>query len=375
VTFAVITGTRPEIIKMFPVIRLFDMKGIDYKFIHTGQHYDHELFLEFLNGFKIREPDYRIKLASPSGSPQQFGEMMASLGNILQQLRPLSILVIGDTNSVAASALTATKLKLPVIHIESGLRSNDWRMPEEYNRRMVDHISDILFSPTIISTNNLANERVCGTTHFVGNTVIDAVKLCMPQAMSDAYADQNKYDFLDYTKSRNPSNFVLLTLHREENVDNRDILKCILTALSKSRVDCVCPMHPRTVKRIHEFNLEHLMPNRVIPPINYFNFLRLLKMCSFVITDSGGIQEEITSPYINKHALVLRNSTERPESVLSGHAMLCKINYDTIFESIEKIRILEEPKTICPFGDGNSADKIVEILKQPVIPLKAKITY
>ena len=160
----------------------------------------------------------------------------------------MSILVIGDTNSVAPSALTATKLKLPVIHIESGLRSNDWRMPEEYNRRMVDHISDILFSPTIISTSNLTNERVCGTTHLVGNTVIDAVKLCMPQAMSNTYADQNKYDFLDYTKSRNSSNFVILTLHREENVDNRDILKCILTALSKSRVDCVCPMHPRTCK-------------------------------------------------------------------------------------------------------------------------------
>lgn len=249
-------------------------------------------------------------------------------------------------------------------------------MPEEYNRRMVDHISDILFSPTIISTNNLANERVCGTTHLVGNTVIDAVKLSMPHAMSNTCGDHNsEYDFLDCTKSRNSSNFVLLTLHREENVDNRDILKSILTALSKSRVDCVCPMHPRTVKRIHEFNLEHLMPNRVIPPINYFNFLKLLKTCNFVITDSGGIQEEITSPYINKHALILRKSTERPESLLSGHAMLCTINYDTIFESIKKIRILEDPITMCPFGNGDSADKIVEILKQPVIPLKAKITY
>lgn len=370
-----VTGTRPEIIKMYPIIRLLDLNGIDYKFIHTGQHYDYELFLEFLNGFKIREPDYSLDLVSPSGSPQQFAEMMVGLGNILQELRPSSILVIGDTNSVAASALTATKLKLPVIHIESGLRSDDWRMPEEYNRRMVDHISDILFSPTIISTNNLTNERVGGTIHLVGNTVIDAVRLCMPLAMSDNYGDQNMYDFLDPTNSRNLSDFVLLTLHREENVDNRDFLKCILTAVSNSGIDCVCPMHPRTVKRIHEFNLEHLMPNRVVPPINYFNFLRLLKSCNFVITDSGGIQEEITSPYINKHALVLRRSTERPESILSGHAMLCNIDYYAIPEGIKKLIGLEEPKTVCPFGDGNSADQIVEILKKPVLPLKAKITY
>ena len=181
---------------------------------------------------------------------------------------------------MAASALTATRLKLPIIHLEAGLRSNDWRMLEEYNRRMVDHISDILFSPTIISSNNLANERICGTVHLVGNTVIDAVKLCMPLVESNTYHDDNTNRqgfFSECVKLKNnPSSFVLLTLHREENVDNRDSLKCILTALSTSRLDCICPMHPRTVKRINEFNLEHLMPNKVIPPVNYFDFLRLL---------------------------------------------------------------------------------------------------
>ncbi|HZA06321.1 MAG TPA: UDP-N-acetylglucosamine 2-epimerase (non-hydrolyzing) [Nitrososphaeraceae archaeon] len=403
-TFAVITGTRPEIIKMFPLMRLFDLRNIDYKFIHTGQHHDYEMFLKFIKDFKIREPDYSIKLENPGtaavavvagegegaggtaatrgGPVQQFAEVMTKTGDILRQIKPSSVLVVGDTNSVAASALTATQLKIPTIHLEAGLRSYDWRMPEEYNRRMVDHISDVLFSPTTISASNLAHEQVHGTVHVVGNTVIDAVRICMQLetkiTTKDYYIDDdNNFNLMDnnYHSSSlsSLSDFVLLTLHRQENVDNRDYLKSILTALSASRLNCICPMHPRTIKRIHEFGLENLIPSKVIAPVGYFEFLRLLKMCKFVITDSGGVQEEITSPYINKHALVLRNSTERPESILSGHAMLCKVDYHDILESIKRISVLEPPKNICPFGDGNSANKIIEILEeQPVVPLRSK---
>lgn len=378
-TFAVITGTRPEIIKMYPVMRLFELNRIDYEFIHTGQHHDYEMFLKFIKDFKIREPDHSIELAAPSGSVQQFAEMMTKIDDILQQLKPSSVLVVGDTNSVAASALTATKLRIPTIHLEAGLRSYDWRMPEEYNRRMVDHISDMLFSPTTISANNLTNEQVRGTVHVVGNTVMDAVKLCMQSATDYMNYDDysNRGNFLDYVKpksnNKSSSDFALLTLHRQENVDNRDFLKCILTALSASRLNCICPMHPRTVKRIHEFGLENLIPSEVIAPVGYFDFLRLLKMCKFVITDSGGVQEEITSPYINKHALVIRNSTERPESILSGHAMLCQLDYHHILESIKRVSIMESPKNVCPYGDGNSAEKMIEILvNQPIVPLNAK---
>jgi len=403
-TFAVITGTRPEIIKMFPLMRLFDLRNIDYEFIHTGQHHDYEMFLKFIKDFKIREPDHSIKLENPGtaavvgegagptrgggGPVQQFAEVMTKTGDILRQIKPSSVLVVGDTNSVAASALTATQLKIPTIHLEAGLRSYDWRMPEEYNRRMVDHISDVLFSPTTISASNLVHEQVHGTVYVVGNTVIDTVRICMQLetkiTTKDYYIDNNNNINLkdnDYSSSSSSSSslsssdFVLLTLHRQENVDNRDYLKSILTALSASRLNCICPMHPRTIKRIHEFGLENLIPSKVIAPVGYFEFLRLLKMCKFVITDSGGVQEEITSPYINKHALVLRNSTERPESILSGHAMLCKVDHHDILESIKRINVLKPPKNICPFGNGNSANKIIEILEeQPVVPLRSK-TY
>jgi UDP-N-acetylglucosamine 2-epimerase (non-hydrolysing) len=218
-TFAVITGTRPEIIKMFPLMRLFDLRDIDYEFIHTGQHHDYEMFLKFIKDFKIREPDHSIKLENPGtaavavgagegegegaggtattrgGPVQQFAEVMTKTGDILRQIKPSSVLVVGDTNSVAASALTATQLKIPTIHLEAGLRSYDWRMPEEYNRRMVDHISDVLFSPTTISASNLAHEQVHGTVHVVGNTVIDAVRICMQLetkiTTKDYYIDNN----------------------------------------------------------------------------------------------------------------------------------------------------------------------------------------
>jgi UDP-N-acetylglucosamine 2-epimerase (non-hydrolysing) len=360
-------------------MRLFEKNRIHYEFIHTGQHHDYEMFSKFIRDFKIREPDHSIELKS-EGTVQQFAEMMTEIDNVLRRTKPSSVLVVGDTNSVAASALAATKLRVPTIHLEAGLRSYDWRMPEEYNRRMVDHISDVLFSPTSISANNLANELVHGTVHVVGNTVIDAVKLCM-QSMT-GYGNYDDYystggTFLDHvntTKNKNnSSDFALLTLHRQENVDNRDALKCILTAISASRLNCICPMHPRTVKRIREFGLESLIPSRVIMPAGYFDFLRLLKTCKFVITDSGGVQEEVTSPYINKRVLVIRNSTERPESILSGHAMLCQLDYNSILKSIRRISALESPKNVSPFGDGNSAQKIFEILvRRPIVPLSAK---
>ncbi len=186
--------------------------------------------------------------------------------------------------------------------------------------------------------------------------------------------NSNRASILNKIKLKmDPANCVLLTLHREENVDNRDSLKQIFSALSDSGLYCICPMHPRTVKRIHEFGLEDLISKaiKVIEPVGYFDFLTLLKTCRFVISDSGGVQEEVTSPYINKHALVLRKSTERPESVLSGHTVMCDVDYYKIRTSIRKIEAgeLPEKKVGSPYGSGNSAEKIVEILeKESLLP-------
>ena len=174
-----ITGTRPEIIKLFPIMRLLDLEDIHYTFIHTGQHHDYNLFLNFIKEFEIKKPDYSIKLENPHDSIQQFSEILSGIGHIFKECKPSSIITVGDTNSVAAAALAGSKAKIPVIHIEAGLRSYDWRMPEEYNRRMTDHISDVLFAPTSESATILAKEQVQGKIYTVGNTVLDAVRLCL----------------------------------------------------------------------------------------------------------------------------------------------------------------------------------------------------
>jgi UDP-N-acetylglucosamine 2-epimerase len=153
--FALINGTRSEIIEMFPVMRAFDYEGIDYKFIHTGQHHDYELFLKFIEEFNIRMPDYDIKLSPSSGPIDQLSEMILQIGSVLKQVEPSSVITQDDTNSVVASALAAIKSQIPLVNLEAGLRSHDWRTPEEYNRRIVDHMSNILFTPTIQSELNL----------------------------------------------------------------------------------------------------------------------------------------------------------------------------------------------------------------------------
>jgi UDP-N-acetylglucosamine 2-epimerase (non-hydrolysing) len=378
-TFALITGTRPEIIKMIPLMKSLDSEGIDYKFIHTGQHHDFELFLKFIEDFNVKMPDYNINLTPSSGSIEQLSEMILKIGRILKELQPSSVIVQGDTNSVVASAFAAIKSRIPLVHVEAGLRSYDWRTPEEHNRRIVDHMSNVLFAPTTQSERNLRNEQVQGRIFMVGNTIIDAVELCM-QLMNTKYCynHSDKKSILNKIKFKiDPAKCVLLTLHREENVDNRDSLKQILSALADSGLHFVCPMHPRTVKRIHEFGLEDLISTsiKVIEPVGYFDLLTLLKICRFVISDSGGIQEEVTSPHINKHALILRDSTERPESIASGHTIMCPIDYNEIRMSIRQIELGEFPATqdVCPYGDGNSAHKIVEILKSPMMPIKCKV--
>jgi UDP-N-acetylglucosamine 2-epimerase (non-hydrolysing) len=375
-------------------MRLFDIQSIDYKFIHTGQHHDYDLFLKFIEDFNIRKPDYNINLTPSSGSIEQISEMMPNIGGILKEIHPSSVIVEGDTNSVVAAALATIKSKIPLIHLEAGLRSYDWRTPEEHNRRIVDHVSNVLLAPTVQSERNLRKEGVQGKIFMVGNTVIDAVGLCLQHL----HPPQQQNQSIDYRHDINerqnsilnkvsleidPTNYVLLTLHREENVDNPDSLKHILRAISDSGLYCICPMHPRTLKRIHEYGFEDLISSRtatikVIEPVGYLDFLTLLSRCKFVISDSGGIQEEVTSPYINKHALILRNSTERPESVLSGHTIMCQVNYNKIRLSIRKIELGEElpqKQNICPYGDGNSAYKILEVLNNPLTLTRPLITY
>jgi UDP-N-acetylglucosamine 2-epimerase (non-hydrolysing) len=375
-TITLVTGTRPEIIKLYPLMRILHLKGVDYKFIHTGQHYDRGLFLKFIEEFGIRPPDYNIKLLSFEPL-EQISEMMTKLGDIFKRLSPSLVIVQGDTNSVLASALTAVKHCIPVAHLESGLRCDDWRMAEEHNRRVVDHISDILFATTKESADNLKNEKVHGEVYLVGNTVLDAITMCLVQSstsINDTSDNNNQYCFetglnsdLHIRTEFGKSGFVLVTMHRSENVDDPNFLKQFFMALSLSGLDYVFPIHPRTLKRIKEFNLERIVGKtiKIIQPTGYQDFLRLLSTCKFVITDSGGVQEEITSPIINKHALVMRSHTERYESIWSGHAILCRGPYDhrAILKGINEILSSLDKHNVCPYPPGNAAEKIFKILE------------
>ena len=367
-TIALITGTRPEIIKMFPIMKIFDSRLIDYTYIHTGQHYDNELFTKFIQEFGVRKPDYHISMKEPNPI-LQVSVILSEVGAVIKKLNPSLVLIEGDTNSVLASALAALKSTIPIAHVESGLRSNDWRVVEEHNRRMVDHVSDILFSPTEVSSKNLHDEHVHGEVHTVGNTVIDAINLCLGKENrdDDMIEKENILPLLGISPAI-LSDFVLVTMHRAENVDHIDNLKQVLTAISDSKLNYVFPMHPHTRKRIEEFGLTNLIGKNIhiINPTGYVEFLWLLNKCKFVITDSGGVQEEVTSPLINKRALILRDCTERPESVKSGHSVLCKIDHTAI---LDQIKIFETNDTNIvssrsPYGNGDAANKIAEIIEK-----------
>jgi UDP-N-acetylglucosamine 2-epimerase (non-hydrolysing) len=367
-TIAIITGTRPEIIKMYPIIKLFDARAINYKYIHTGQHYDYNLFVKFIEEFEIRKPDFCIS-ADISNPVKQVASIIEKVGIVINELQPSLVLVEGDTNSVLACALAALKSNIPIAHIESGLRSNDWKTVEEHNRKIVDHISDILLSPTNVSTKNLQNEHVHGEIHTVGNTIIDAINFCLAKGNGNNNNTHARAMFQSLGIDKQHYDFVLVTLHRSENVDQIEIIKQVLKALSDSNLQYIFPMHPHTLKRIQEYGLINHIGKRIkiISPLGYLDFLTLLKTCKFVITDSGGVQEEITSPRINKRALVLRECTERPESVQSGHSVLCKIEHKAILEQIKIFKTSDSKNIPClnsPYGQGNAAVKIVEIIEK-----------
>ncbi len=355
--YIVIAGTRPEIIKIAPVIRILQNLKMDFSFVLTGQHYDHELSKQMISDLNLPLPhlDINLKTSSPAS---QIAEIMTNLEPLMIDNPSSLALIQGDTNSVLSASLTAVKVGIPIAHIEAGLRSYDWRMPEEHNRRMVDHISNLLFAPTEQDKINLVNEGVYGSVYITGNTVIDAVKEHLPIADKISKV-------LEIVKIRE---YVLVTLHRSENVDFEKRLLSIVKALIESNIPIVFPLHPRTKKRLKEFDIfEQLVSSnniQVIPPQGYLDFLVLMKNSKFIITDSGGIQEEATAPAISKRILIIRNSTERPEAIKCGAAKL--VSTDT--KSLLKEMLSEMNNNIntnynSPFGDGTSAKNIIDIIE------------
>jgi len=354
-------GTRPEIIKMAPVIRAMQAKSVPFVFVHCGQHYDYNMSQQFIEELELPKPDYgfKVKISQPS---LQTSRIMAIIGKVVKEVKPTLLLVEGDTNGVLASALAALKLNVPVGHVEAGLRSFDLRMPEEHNRRLVDHVSTYLFAPTENSRKNLKKENVWGKIFVTGNTVIDAVMQHLPLA-------EKKSEILKKIKF---DEFALATAHRAENVDNPIVLRNLVEAFIEAPIPIVYPVHPRTQKRLRQQGIwKKLISSKnvqTLPPLGYFDFLLLMKECRMIITDSGGIQEEATAPPLRKPVLVARLSTERPEAVESGFAKLVGVKKELILASMNQtVKKEVSLPMVSPFGDGNAGKCIVDIIESKMI--------
>jgi UDP-N-acetylglucosamine 2-epimerase (non-hydrolysing) len=356
----VVVGTRPEIIKMAPVLRALQKRKIPMTFVHCGQHYDYNMAQQFIEDLELPPPDYTYKVKAYSPGTQT-ARIMMHMDKLLKKTAPALVLVEGDTNSVLATALAANKRGIPTGHVEAGLRSFDLHMPEEHNRRLTDHLSAFLFAPTERARANLKSESVWGKIYVTGNTIIDAVVQHLPIA-------EKRSEIL---KKIRFEKFALATAHRAENVDDLAVLKSFMDAFAESPLPIVYPMHPRTKKRLRQnkmyAQIRKLRNVQILPPLGYLDFLVLMKKSELIITDSGGIQEEATAPCIRKPVLVIRRSTERPEAVEAGFAKVVGTERQEILAAIETAltRQKELPYT-SPFGDGNAAERIVEIIQKEI---------
>lgn len=354
----VVAGTRPEIIKMAPIIRALKKAQLPSSFVHCGQHYDYNMAQQFIENLELPTPDYSLKIENSSPG-RQTAEIMMKMDQLIGKVDPSIVLVEGDTNTVLSTALAANKRVVPIGHVEAGLRSFDLRMPEEHNRRLTDHISEYLFAPTKRAEANLIKESVWGKIFITGNTAIDAVVEHLPIAEKKSTI-MKKVPF---------KQFVLATAHRAENVDNIEVLESFVEVFSKSPLPIVYPMHPRTKKRLQENNIlskmEALKNVLILPPLGYLDFLLLMRNCCMILTDSGGIQEEATAPAIRKRVLVIRLSTERQEAAELGFAKIVGTDKKTILSALRKAMNAEDAlPSVSPFGDGTAAQKTVEIIKK-----------
>jgi len=338
---------------MAPVIHGLQKVGVDFTFVHTGQHYDYNMSRKMIEDLQLPSPDYTFKLRG-SSPVEQMPQMMLNIASVVSKERTRIICVEGDTNTIVAAALAALKLGVKIAHVESGLRSDDWRMPEEHNRIMVDHVSDLLFAPTLDAKVNLVTEHVHGRIFMTGNTVIDAALQYMPIAEKSSKI----LETIRYTR------FILATAHRAENVDDPAVLKELVETLIRASLPVVFPAHPRTVKRLHQFSLRskirHSTNVQILPPVGYFDLLLLMKRCEAILTDSGGLQEEATAPPIRKPVVVFRKRTERPEAVKAGFARVAGVNGTSALRALNMMLSHKRKlPTRSPYGDGRAGDKIV----------------
>jgi UDP-N-acetylglucosamine 2-epimerase (non-hydrolysing) len=348
---AVVVGTRPEIVKLAPIVRLL---GDNADLIHTCQHEDKELSGVFLAAAGIT---HARALSGICGQPRhvQIGRIIEQLGDLLAAMAPAAVIVQGDTNSASAGAQAANYTGIPVIHVEAGLRSFDRAMPEEINRCVAGVLADLHCAPTAAAVANLRAERVpAARIMLTGNTIVEAIAQMLPAPET---ARQIAASF-----GAEPGGYVLATIHRPENTDDPVRLESILGELSKLGLPVLLPLHPRTRQAAAAHGLTTALDRlRVIPPADHATFLGLASLARLLVSDSGGVQEECT--VLKRPLIVVRNSTERPESVAAGFAHLVQPGPqlgDLGRKLIAEPGLGERLAAIdCPYGDGRASERIV----------------
>jgi UDP-N-acetylglucosamine 2-epimerase (non-hydrolysing) len=346
---AIVLGTRPEIVKLSQIIKLL---GDAAYIVHTGQHYDVNLSEIFFAELGLPHPDVFLQVGGISRG-QQIGMAVTAIDELFATRNPLAVVVQGDTNSVAAGALAANAQGVLLCHIEAGLRSHDWGMPEEHNRVITDHLSGLCCAPTQVAVDNLAAEGISGDrVTLTGNTVVEAVTSIMPAERKEVLA---RYQV-------EAGRYILSTFHRPENVDDPEVYATILSELAALPLPVVLPLHPRSVARAEAFGLGSSLAHlRVVDPIGYPDFLALEAESALMISDSGGIAEEAS--VVKRPLIVVRNSTERPE-VMGTFAVRVQVGPAIGNEARRMLadgwKHLESLPS--PYGDGSASHRSLEAL-------------
>jgi UDP-GlcNAc3NAcA epimerase len=349
-TIASVVGARPQFVKAGPVSRALasDFKEV---LIHTGQHYDHGMSEVFFEEMKMPRPAYNLGVAGgPHG--EQTGKMLVELEKVIEAVRPDGVLIYGDTNSTLAGALVAAKSGLPLAHVEAGLRSYDRSMPEEINRVISDHVSNVLFCPTETAVENLVKEGITDGVHCIGDVMYDALLSHLESARRQSQIMTR----LGLGKRE----YALTTIHRAANADDPDRMRSIVEALGGLTVRVVFPVHPRTQRMIKEFNLDRYSNILMIEPVSYFDMLVLEENASCVLTDSGGVQKE--AYLLGTRCITLREETEWVETVAAGWNRLVGTNPQAIRSSAESWFPAGEHPAL--YGDGHASERICQILTE-----------
>jgi UDP-N-acetylglucosamine 2-epimerase (non-hydrolysing) len=352
-----LVGARPQFVKEAGIGSSFrEMGNVEYILVHSGQHYDVNMSDIFFEELSIKPAEINLGIGSSSHA-KQTADVLVSFEKVLYENKPDLVLVYGDTNTTLAGALAASKLKIPVAHVEAGIRQEPRDMPEEINRVLTDHISSLLYCCSDLSSENLLKEGINQGVHIAGDIMLDVYLRMEPKF--DKTKALSKYNL-------NEGSYIVFTLHRDFNVDNREVLANILEGINRiqkhSGLKILLPLHPRTRKRINEFNLnEKIKDINVVDPLGYLDLMSLVKGCAFVITDSGGLQKE--AYFAGKRAMVLMPDTGWKELVLSGWNMLSRTDPESILKASKEISVnMYYPSNI--YGTGNTSDIIVRSITE-----------